>query len=392
MRILLVNDFGYPVGGAERYFFSLAGALRDRGHQVVTLSSDSTRHGAEFKTDYQVAHTGHFFDTDSVFSPVVFWQFKQLAAAIAPELIHFHNIFYTLSPSALFASGKIPAVMTLHDYAAICAGDKRLIDGGVCEQAFGACGARGCLRGQTAAKQRIARRVFRGGLRRMRNLFAPSEFVRKEFERNGLTGTTTLRHPAEIALPGSGSTESSPGSFVYVGRLAPQKGLLVLLQAFQLLRSKHSGATLTIVGGGPQHAQLRQEAEKLELGTSVVFTGNIPPEQVPAQLRCATALVLPSIWPEVAGLSMYEAASFGVPAIGSDIGGIPEFIADGVNGLLFRPGDAASLAQKMSWLLEHPAKRQEMSNQSRAMLEAYAWPNHLAELERHYLTACAAAR
>lgn len=385
MRILLVNDWGFPRGGAESYLFSLASALRAQNHTVITLSSDRTIAGEDFSTDIQVKHSGHCFNLDSYFNPINFVQLNKIVRFVRPDIVHFHNVFYTLSPSVLFAIGKASSVLTLHDYFAICARDKRLVDGSVCANRFGkgSCNT-GCGRERNFYRLSIRRSIARAGLKRMNQLIAPSEFVINEFRRNGIHNVTLLKHPATVSILES---KSSAGYLLYLGRLAEQKGVEPLLLAFSDLLSEYPQAKLKIAGSGPAEPRLRAVVEECRLQNSVEFLGYLSAEAREQVLSRAAALVAPSLWPEVACLSLYEAAALGKPAIASRVGAIPEFVADQETGLLFEPGDHQSMIAVLRRALADPDALSRMGSKAKENAQQYSMAKHVEGLFRIYYDA-----
>jgi GT2 family glycosyltransferase len=107
----------------------------------------------------------------------------------------------------------------------------------------------------------------------------------------------------------------------------------------------------------PYHGddRYRETIEKLTRRSSVRTSGAVRQERVPQALAEIDVLVVPSIWPENSPLVIQEAFLAGVPVVGSRIGGIPEAVTDGVNGLLFNPGDASDLASKLARLIDEPS-------------------------------------
>jgi glycosyltransferase involved in cell wall biosynthesis len=130
-------------------------------------------------------------------------------------------------------------------------------------------------------------------------------------------------------------------TLIYVGRLVTEKGLWPLLEAFE---RQHSAAKLKIVGEGPLRSELEARVRERGLQGRVELAGFIPHERLRAELIGAAAAVVPSIWQEPLGLVVLEALACGLPVIASAVGGIPEMVRDGENGLLVPPGDASLLA------------------------------------------------
>jgi glycosyltransferase involved in cell wall biosynthesis len=133
---------------------------------------------------------------------------------------------------------------------------------------------------------------------------------------------------------GIGDAEFAVGSF---GRLAPEKGIEVLVDAAARL----SGVRVCIFGSGPEEAALRARASS----DAVSFHGQI--SDVGDAMNAMDAVVIPSTWEESFPYSALEAMALGRPIVASRIGGLPEMVADGVNGSLFTPGNANELAQTL---------------------------------------------
>src|SRR5215216_563322 len=135
---------------------------------------------------------------------------------------------------------------------------------------------------------------------------------------------------------------------LFVGRLAPQKGVGTLVAAAGLL--KHPSAQVILVGDGPERKALQREAKRIGVGDRVRFEGFVAHERLPAVLAHAYLLVLPSIYEEL-GTVLLEAMQVGLPIVASKTGGIPDVIEDGVNGMLVPPGDPEALVRAIDLLL-----------------------------------------
>lgn len=162
---------------------------------------------------------------------------------------------------------------------------------------------------------------------------------------------------------------------VFVGRLAPQKGVATLVHAAVLLRS--STAQVLLVGDGPDRPALESEIERLDLHGRVHVTGFVAHEQVPAVLAHADVFVMPSVYEEL-GSALVEAQWAGVPVVATRVGGIPDVVDDGVSGVLVPPGNPQALARAIDGLLGDPGRARAMAVQGRAAaLRRYDW-THLA--------------
>ena len=121
----------------------------------------------------------------------------------------------------------------------------------------------------------------------------------------------------------------------------PEKGIESLLQA-----AEKAGVAVTVAGTGPSESALRASFPRRD------FIGHVDTDTIAARLREVIAAVVPSIWFENAPLSVLEPMALGVPVIASQIGGIPEMIDDGQDGLLVPPGDVDALATALRHLDE----------------------------------------
>ncbi|HJU65547.1 MAG TPA: glycosyltransferase [Gemmatimonadaceae bacterium] len=170
-------------------------------------------------------------------------------------------------------------------------------------------------------------------------------------------------HPPILRRPPDGD----PLRCIAVSRLVARKGLADLLAAWSLL--ERGCCKLEIVGSGPAEASLRELASTLKLGDDVRFVGALDRDGLAERLREADVFVL-TPHAEAFGNAFAEAMATGLPIIGTTVGGIPEMVRDGENGLLVRPGDARSLVAAVRRVAAQPAWRREMGERNRARAEA----------------------
>ncbi|HEX5203944.1 glycosyltransferase [Paractinoplanes rhizophilus] len=177
---------------------------------------------------------------------------------------------------------------------------------------------------------------------------------------------------------------------VHVARLVEVKGTADLLRAFATVRRALPAAELIIVGDGPLRAQLGALATELGIASAVRFLGALPHAEVLAEIGAAQVLCLPSATAssgaqEGLGLVLLEAAASGRPVIGTDHGGIPEAVVDGVNGYLVPERDPAALAERLLAVLGDPALGERLGVAGRAMVEhRYDLRTQTAKLESLY--------
>ena len=161
-----------------------------------------------------------------------------------------------------------------------------------------------------------------------------------------------------------------PGrDILFIGRLAAEKGVPILLEAFARARETHPDARLTLVGDGPERAMLEARACELGLREVVRFTGYLSQQEVAEELAGADLFALPS-FSEGLPVVLMEAMAAGLPVLTTAIAGIPELVEDGVAGRIVLPGDVASLEAGLRDLLADPQASRRSGRQARAKVAA----------------------
>lgn len=165
---------------------------------------------------------------------------------------------------------------------------------------------------------------------------------------------------------------------LFVGRLINWKGVSVLIQAMKIVETRLRGSKLVVIGDGPDRHELEEEVVRLGLSPIVYFMGKLDRENLLTWYRSAEVFVLPSITyknqTEGLGVVLLEAMAACVPVIGSNTGGIPDIIEDGVNGLLVPPSDPDALADAIIRIFENPdlADRFREAGQ-KSVQESFSW-------------------
>ncbi len=187
-------------------------------------------------------------------------------------------------------------------------------------------------------------------------VLAPSRHLIGELERGGFPRGRIEHQPygfdnEDLAgLPRARVEPGRPLRFAYLGGMSKHKGVHVLLDAFALLRGR---AELSIWGDSSDRAYVALLRKRCgEVGAQ--WRGPYVRGDVRAILAEVDALVVPSIWVENQPLVIHEGFSAGRPVLASRLGAIPEFVHDGVNGLLFAPGEAADLARVLARCIDEP--------------------------------------
>ena len=156
-----------------------------------------------------------------------------------------------------------------------------------------------------------------------------------------------------------------PGTFVFVGRLTRQKGLGTAIAAI----ARVPNARLVLVGDGPERSALEQAAASSAGAGRIAFRGSLTRDDALRAVAGAEAALLSSDWENLPH-SAVEALSVGVPVVSTAVGGVPEVVRDGQNGLLVQPGDPEALAVALRRVLEEPGLRDRLASAARPSVEA----------------------
>lgn len=199
------------------------------------------------------------------------------------------------------------------------------------------------------------------------------------------------------------------GAIIYVGRISPEKGCHVLLEAFREILAAVPDAVLRMVGGEAvvpidllvllssdrrtralsgwyAGSYMKAVCEMAAAhGEAVKMMGWVAHHQLPAQLSQADVLVCPSVCHEAFGMPIVEAMACGLPVVATRGGGIPEIVVDGSTGLLVERGDAGALADALTVLLRDPERARAMGRAGRERAVAcFSWERVAAELRHVY--------
>lgn len=166
-----------------------------------------------------------------------------------------------------------------------------------------------------------------------------------------------------------GAISIPPGPYLLtVAKLYDRKGIDVLLRAIQRVKPALGRHSFVIAGDGPEEERLKQMARDLDVADCVVFAGDVPSPQIPGLMKGCVCFVLPSR-SEPFGIVLLEAMTFGKAILATRVGGIPEFVKDGHNGLLVVPEDADALAAHIQRLLSDPGEIERIGKNGMAVAE-----------------------
>ncbi len=419
MANLLLLAHGFPpnqIAGTERYTQRVAVGMARRGWQVSVVAatrSPGHAHGEVLREEAEHGLVVRVVNNlpwrplgDEEHNPIVCARVRALVRELQPELVHINHLLF-LSPRLRF---PCPTLLTLHDAWGWCARGGSLLHMGQrpcpgpsparcapCYADFSkgsgrehklanAAGRLGQVvdpgrlqalwkrvparlraraRGSTpslTSEEDVKRRqmAVKAVFQRMDLRVAPSRFLASLAENQDMGAVQHLPHGVPLpSLP-----EWPREGLLFLGTLAPHKGPDLVLQACEQLGLRSS---LRLVGPAVDpNFQATLPADLME--------PPLPPDQVPERLRRSRLLILGSRWPENAPLVILEARAQGTPIVAPRIGGIPELLEEGVDGLLYKAGDTQDCARAIQQALEQDFLPRLPSSQ-----EA-----HLDLLECHY--------
>jgi len=332
------------------------------------------------------------------YNPILYIYARHFLREICPDIIHICHLLH-LSSSIIDAAKelRIPVVLTLRDFWFFCPKWIRLkSDRSLCREDFSWKDCIWCLRKENNLYDKITR-VFdermvksyveqvisnnkfkfslinnrqissllfsaagrlpflKSQLEKVDQITCRSSFLSKVYLRKGyFHNGFTVVSPGTISPPKLPSRKGriSNITFGYFGGGREHKGAHVLLQAFRKIKSTKVNLKLYGIFSNTEYARNLRRITKGD--ERIDFMDNFSRTDLTRVLADIDILVMPSIWPEASGLSILEAFANKVLVIATDIGGIPEIIHDGHNGLLFKRGDVLGLKQKMERVINEP--------------------------------------
>ena len=371
MKILMVNKFLYPKGGAETYVFKLGAELQKQGHQVEYFGME---HPDRIVGNRVNAYTANMdfhggsklakltYPIKTIYSSEARKKIRLVLEDFQPDVCHLNNFNYQLTPSIILeirkwekqSGHRCKIVYTAHDPQLVCPNHlmKNPNTNQLCQKClgghFGNCAKGKCIHG-SLAKSLIgtAEAVFwkwMGVYRQIDRIICCSEFMKKCLDTDAVLAQRTIaRH--NFVDPVESKMVQKKDYVLYFGRYSKEKGIETLVRAAKELPD----ISFIFAGSGPLEHLLDGISNVKNVGFQTGKT-------LEMLIREARFTVYPSEWYENCPFSVMESQMYGTPVLGANIGGIPELIHPGETGELFVSGNLEELKWKLQLMWSDKGK------------------------------------
>ena len=351
MKVLLVNKFHYMKGGSERYYFTLAEAFKEAGHEVIFFAMQDEKNVPCEQSKYFVSNasvSGGFKSKINMimhisYSKEAYKKMRELCDIEKPDLVILNLVHKQITCSVIDAikdsNPNTKIVWTMHDLICVCPAYTMLDgQGKICEKCldgnFNHCKENKCIHGSklmswlsTYEAKQIKKHKWYDKI----DLYVcPSKFYKDKLDGAHFTKSKIvwIPNPLPTSFPYELNTNDDK-YILYFGRLSKEKGIISLIDAMKSVDYK-----LKIAGTGPLKEEIEGYIKTNEL-KNIELLGFKSGEELNNLIRKSRCVVLPSEWYENGPYSAMEALALGKPLIVSNLGGLPELVNNGENGLIF---------------------------------------------------------
>ncbi|TKJ33551.1 MAG: hypothetical protein CEE38_20550 [Planctomycetes bacterium B3_Pla] len=400
LNILLAHYRFFVSGGPERYLFNIMEMLEKKGHTTIPFSVKHPKNCPSAYSDLFLSPITD--DKDAVlFSQIrknpktaiklldrAFYSFearkkiRKIIEKLNVDVAYCMHFLRWISPSFIMELNRldIPIIARLSDFAYICPESHLLRDGKVCEL---------CTKGHYwhSVKYKCVQSSFLLSFinflsislhRQLKildkidafvcpSLFTLDTMTKAGFEKQKLFHVPTFVDSERI-IP-----KFDRGNYIlYFGRISYEKGISVLLDAYEKLIKKKSKASIPLYVAGKYYGKETEQLKKRILSSGdkgVKVLGEFEHDPLYEIIRNSAFTIVPSICYDNMPNVILESFAAGKPVVGSRIGSIPDLVKHRETGLLFEPGNSDDLAEKLQWLIDHPEKCTTMGRSARILVE-----------------------
>lgn len=385
MRVAVVSWTSRYAGGVESYVGAVMRAMCDAGLDVAFFhEADEPKGRAPIDVAagipvFSIASTG----VERALNELADWK---------PDLIYSHGVHDVQTGERLIDIA--PSVTFVHTYIGTCiSGTKTHMRPQpiACSREFGpACLAlyfpRHCGGNNPLTMLRLygVQKQRQTVLRKQTAVITHSEHMRNELAMHGIAATV-ISFPISMPDVDASGPVAASNDILFAGRMDTVKGGILLLNALPHVRQTlNQPLRVQFSGDGPDRPRWEKHARHIQEDDSQIsiqFAGWASEPQLSAQMKRSRLLVVPSVWPEPFGSVGIAAARYGVPAAAFAVGGIPQWLHDGVNGhLASAPPTAAGLAEAILQCLRDPEHYAELSSGARQLAARASMQRHVPEL------------
>lgn len=385
MKILQISSYGYVCGGTESLLSLVIPELKAMGHDCRLLTSDEQPDITHFSDyEFESFHRHPYFLQifEKLFYVKAYRAVRKIIKEFQPDIVHIHTT-ELLSPSVFFGLRGTPAVMSVH-------GSEEYLPSLVL-WAFPPSFYKRGLRtkkdltakglGHYYYHRLFSRTIFRIGFRNVNQIMVQSRFMQTLVRKEGFDSDVykTATKPFEFA-----PIDVHSKVIAFAGRLEEYKGPQNIIKAMPAILETDPAVRLVIAGAGSYGEALKKLVRYMKLEKSVEFPGKLSRRQVNELYKESIIEIMPSVWPEPFGLSSLEALSVGRPVIATNVGGVPEWITDNVEGRLVEPDDPQAIADAVIDLLGDQSRLLAMSLAARKKSEDYTMEKHTKSMVHLY--------
>lgn len=349
IKILFIHNYYQQAGGEDKVVDEEMKLLHSKGHQVELFR----RHNDEIH--HMNALQKSMLSLNTIWSRSSYIELKRYMQIFHPDIVHFHNFFPLISPSAYAAcqSLGIPVVQTLHNYRLLCPAGTFMRDGHVCSLCLDhsmvnsvrySCYRNSRLQTIPVTAMIAFNRLMGTWQRGVDAYIVLTEFSKQKFIQSGIQSDKLHVKPNFISTHFQSNSQSSNNrnGILFVGRLSEEKGIHTLAKAWEEMFQEGNVQPLTIIGDGPEYEKLRKSLNHIP---HVSLLGRQNSETVRYYMLRSKYVIVPSIIYEGFPMTIVEAYSTGTPVISSDIGSMAEIVESGRTGYHFEVGNSESLIQ-----------------------------------------------
>jgi glycosyltransferase involved in cell wall biosynthesis len=392
MKILLVNKFYYPRGGDCVYMLNLEQLLKQHGHAVAIFAMQYSDNLSTFWSKYfpsKIKFSLGLGLIEAMFRPFgtkeVKRKFTALIDDFKPDVVHLNNIHSYLSPVIAQIAYKrcIRVVWTLHDYKLLCPRyDCLRNDRDICEECFE--NKKQVIKNRCMKNSFIASIIAyceaikwnRQKLEEYTNMFiCPSQFMYDKMKQGRFNSDKlcNLYYGIDVNRTKSSDYVNREDYCCYLGRISHEKGIETLINATKQIHHK-----LEIIGEGPLKENMETKSKNY---SNIDFVGYKQWDEIKAIVIKASFIIVPSEWYENYPVSIIESLCLGTPVLGANIGGIPEMIEEGKNGLLFESRNVEDLKDKIQKMFAMQFDYKSIAENAQ---QKYSGENHYDQLMKIY--------